>query len=95
MGYAGGAAGGVAAAAAIANAIKASGAIINVDPKDFISIVSRSREPLVVMADKSFWSAYKYLSSYKGLTFYAKSNQRLNIPGNAEIIIARKIWIPS
>jgi hypothetical protein len=94
MGYAGGAAGAVAAAA-IANAIKASGAIINVDPKDFLTIISKAKEPLVVMADKSFWSDYKYLSSYKGLAFYAKSNEKISLPGNAELIVARKIWVPS
>jgi hypothetical protein len=95
MGYAGGAAGGTAAAAAIANAIKASGAIIRVEPRDFISIVTRAEDPLIVMTEKSFWSAYKYLSSYKGLTFFTKSNEKLNLPGDAEIISARKIWIPS
>jgi len=95
MGYAGGAAGGAAAAAAIANAIKASGTIIRVEPRDFINIVTRIEDPLIVMTDKSFWSSYKYLSSYKGLAFYTKSDEKLNLPGNAEIIAARKIWIPS
>lgn len=95
MGYAGGAAGAAAAAAAIANAIKASGAIIRVEPRDFINIVTRADDPLIVMTDKSFWSGYKYLSSYKGLVFYTKSNEKLNLPGNAEIIAAKKIWIPS
>ena len=95
MGCAGGAAAGAAAAAAIANAVKASGAIIRVEPRDFINIVSRAENPLIVTTDKSFWSGYKYLSSYKGLTFYTKSNERLNLPGDAEIIAAQKIWIPS
>jgi hypothetical protein len=94
MGYAGGAAGGAAAAAAIANAIKASGAIIRVEPGDFISIITREKNPLVVMTEKSFWSGYKYLSSYKGLIFYTKSNDKLNLPGDVELIAAQKIWIP-
>lgn len=94
MGYAGGAAGGAAAAAAIANAIKASGAIISVEPRDFTAIISRADNPLVVMTDKTFWSGYKYLSSYKGLTFYTKSGEKLNLPGDVELIAARKIWIP-
>jgi hypothetical protein len=95
MGYAGGAVAGAAAAAAMANAIKASGTIIQVNPDDFLKILSKSKEPLVVMADKTFWSGYKYLTSYKELAFYAKSSERLNLPGDAEIIVARKIWIPS
>lgn len=94
MGYAGGAAGGAAAAAAIAKAIKASGSIISVEPRDFLAIVGRENNPLVVMTDKTFWSGYKYLSSYKGLAFYTKSNEKLNLPGDVELVSARKIWIP-
>jgi hypothetical protein len=95
MGYAGGATAGAAAAAAIANAIKASGAIIKVEPNDFLNVITRMKEPLVVMTEKSFWSGYKYLSSYKGLAFYTKSNDKLNLPGDVELIAAQKIWIPS
>jgi hypothetical protein len=94
MGYAGGAAGGAAAAAAVANAIKASGAIISVEPRDFLAIIGRNKNPLVVMTDKTFWSGYKYLSSYKGLAFYTKSSEKLNLPGDVELVAAGKIWIP-
>lgn len=90
----GGAAGAAAAAAAIANAIKASGAIVNVEPKDFISIIERSDKPLIVTSPKSFWSAYKYLTAYRGLFFYTKSSEPLRLPGDSEIIAAKKIWIP-
>jgi len=51
MAYAGGAA---ARAAAIAKAIKASGAIINVEPVDFLMILSKSNKPLVVFAEGGF-----------------------------------------
>ena len=46
----GAAAGAAAAAAAIAQAINASGAIVSVEPKDFKIILSKSDDPLVVMA---------------------------------------------
>ena len=95
MSYAGGMAGGAAAAMAIANAIKASGAIVKVEPKDFVSIVGRADKPLIVITEKTFWSGYKYLSSYKGLAFYTSSTEKLSLPGDAEIIAARKIWMPS
>jgi hypothetical protein len=39
-----------AAAAAIAQAIKASGAIVSVVPDEFLRIVQRQREPLVIHA---------------------------------------------
>ena len=89
-----GAAGGAAAAAAIANAIKVSGAIVRVDPEDFRKLAERAGEPLIVTAD-GFFGGYKYLMSYKGLAFYTKSVEPLNLPANAEIVAARKIWIPS
>lgn len=90
-----GAAGGAAAAAAIANAIKASGAIVKVDPQDFMTIVGRTQAPLVVIAPRTFWtSGTRYLTGYKGLIFYCKSPEPLNLPGAAELITAKSIWIP-
>ncbi len=87
---------GAVVAAAIANAIKASGAIVRLESRDFQSIIQRSQRPLVVVSDKSFWSpGYKYLSNYKGLTFYTKSSQPLMLPGDAEIVSCSQIYIPS
>jgi hypothetical protein len=92
----GGAAGGMTAAAAIANAIKASGAIIRVESSDFLTILQRSEQPLVVMVKPGFLSPnYRYLTGYKGLTFYTKSKAALKLPGNAELINCRSIYIPS
>jgi hypothetical protein len=91
----GAAAGGGAAAAAIAQAIKASGVIVRLDPMDFETILSRADAPLVVCAEGGFLSKnYQYLTSYKGLAFFTKSNTQLMIPSHAEIVNARKIWIP-
>jgi hypothetical protein len=89
-------AGGTAAAAAIARAVKAMGAIVRVENKDFISIVQRTQKPLVVVADKGFWSpSYKYLTSYKGLIFHTKSRELLNMPGDIELVTCKRIFIPS
>lgn len=91
----GAAAGGAAAAAAIAQAIKASGAIVRVEPEDFLAIVSRAESPLVVTAEGGFLGvSHHYLTSYKGLAFFARSKEPLNLPGDAERVVARKIWIP-
>jgi hypothetical protein len=93
--YGAGVAGGAAAAAAIANAVKASGAIIKVQSADFEIILSKSEHPLVVVAESHFLgSSFKYLTSYKGLCFYTKSSQPLQLTSKAEIIAAKKIWIP-
>ena len=90
-----GAAGAAGAAAAVAQAIKASGAIVRVAPEDFLSILGRQREPLVVHATGGFFStSYLYLSSYKGLAFFTKSPAPLDLPGGSEVVRAQKIWIP-
>ena len=92
---AGASAGAAAAAAAVAQAIKASGAIVRVEPEDFLRILRRQQEPLVVHATGGFFSTrYLYLSSYKGLAFFTKSPAPLNLPSGAEIVQAQRIWIP-
>jgi hypothetical protein len=95
MSAAPGAAAGGAAAAAIANAIKASGAIVRVEPGDLMSILRRQEAPLVIHAAGGIFSpSHRYLYSYKGLAFFAKSPEQLRLPAGCEIIEARKIWIP-
>ena len=88
-------AGGAAAAAAIANAVKASGSIVRVETSDFIRILEKQDEPLVVVSvEWMFGQSYKYLTSYKGLTFFAKSTEAIHISSRCEIIECKKIWIP-
>ncbi len=82
-------------AAALANAIKASGAIVQIEPEGFAAILNKSRDPLVVYAEGGVFSVnYQYLTSYKGLTFFTKSRTPLRLPSGAEIVPAKKIWIP-
>ena len=91
----GAAAGAAAAAAAIARAVKASGVIVRVEPAEFQRIVERIKDGLVVHATGGFLKTnYQYLVGYKGLAFYTKSPEALNLPGSAEVVIARSIWIP-
>jgi len=89
--------GGAAAAAAIAQAIKASGAIVRMEPRDFQQIIARADDPLVVVAVSRFLgkTTYKYITSYKGLAFYTKSQQQLVLSSGAELVSAKSIWIPS
>ena len=86
---------GAAIAAAIANAVKASGAIVRLDPPDFEIIVNKTREPLVVVAQGGlFTKNHQYLTSYKGLFFYCKSATPVQLPSGVEVIRAKTIWIP-
>lgn len=86
---------GAAAAAAIANAIKSSGVVVRMTPADFHAILKRSEAPLIVVARAGvFQKHYRYLTSYKGLAFFTKSDTPLVLPPRAELIGAEKISIP-
>ena len=69
----GAAAAGAAGAAAVANAIKASGAIVRVETQDFLDILNRVKEPLVVHSPAGLLTQHKYLTAYKGLVFFTKA----------------------
>lgn len=87
---------GGAAAAAIANAIKASGSIVRVEPQTFAQILQKVERPLIVYSRGGLFSAkHQYLTSYKGLTFFARSSEQIDLPRGVEIIVANKIWMPS
>ena len=92
-----GAGGGAAAAraAAIAQATKASGAIVRLEPGDFTKILAKAEKPLVVIAVGGWRKRnYQYLTAYKGIIFFTKSEIELLLPGGAEVVTSRKIWIP-
>jgi hypothetical protein len=92
---AGGSSGAAAAAAAIAQATKASGVIVRIGPDDFLNILDQNDEPLVVHATGGFFSVkHQYLTSYRGLAFFAKSAATIPLPAHCQVVEAQKIWIP-
>ena len=81
--------------AAIAQAIKASGAIVRLEPPDFQRLVSRAEQPLVVVARSRFFGErWEYLFGHRGLVFYTKSKEPFSLSGRVEIIEAKSIWVP-
>ena len=95
---AGGAAGAPAGGAAhnqMVQAVRASGVIVRIEPGEFQKLLSHISEALIVVARGGFLSAnFKYLVSYKGLAFYTKSQTQLSLPGDAQTVEAKKIWVP-
>ena len=87
----GGAAG---AYVAMINAIRASGAIVEVEPNEFMDILMRGEDPLVVFSPAKWFVKNKYMTSYKGLFFYTKTATLLTLPTQIEIVQSKKIWIP-
>lgn len=88
-------AGAAAAAAARVNAVRSFGVIVTVEPDEFVEIVRRQDNPLVVQSVGGIFSTrYSYLVSHKGLTFYTKSVNELSLPAATEIVAAKSIAIP-
>lgn len=88
-------AGAAHAAVAIANAIKASGAVVRVEPGDFMAILKHADQALVVTGRGGvFKKHYQYLTSYRGLAFFTKSEQQIVLPPRVEVIAAKSISIP-
>jgi hypothetical protein len=89
------AAAGAAAAAAIANATKASGVCVRVSAENFMAILRRVESPLVVHASGGVFStSYQYLVSHKGFAFYTKTREPLQLPPGTELVRAKSIWMP-
>ena len=85
----------VAADATIARAIKASGAIVRLDPNEFLKILKKTENPLVVKAPRVIWfTSEKYLTSYKGLIFYCCAKDELLLPKGCEVVTSDEIWVP-
>jgi hypothetical protein len=83
------------AAAAIAQAKKASGVILRLTPDEFLKVLGHAEAPLVVISQARVFSRqYSYVSSCKGLAFFTKSSESLLLPGNCETVRAKAIWIP-
>jgi hypothetical protein len=85
----------VAIAAAIANAIKASGVVVRLDPDNFQTILRKTENPLIIYAEGGFFSTnYQYLVSYKGFAFFTKAAAPILLPPGVETIVAKTIWLP-
>lgn len=84
-----------AIAAMIANAVKASGTVVRIEPEEFLKILKKVDAPLVIYAEGGMISTnYQYMVSYKGFAFYCKADDPIQLPRKAEVVIADKIWIP-
>ena len=81
--------------AAIANAIKASGVVVRLEPAEWLSILKRTDSALVVIGKGGVFKKHvQYLTTYRGLAFFTTSPDPLVLPGRTEIISAKSISIP-
>ena len=87
----------LASAATSLKAIRASGVLIQVDPKEFLSILEKLEAPLIVKARNKFFLSitYHYLFIYKGFAIFTESKQPLQLSENFDLIEAENIWTPA
>lgn len=87
---------GAAAQAAIQQAIKASGAIVKIEPGDFSRLVGRMNDGLVIEHQGTllFKSVFKYSTAYKGFIFYCRTSEKISIPTRLEKISSKHFWVP-
>jgi len=86
---------GAAHAAAVANAIKSSGVVVKMEPRDFLTMLNRADDPVVVVGQGGvFRKHFQYLTSYKGLAFFTKSETALMLPSRADIVQAKTVSVP-
>ena len=77
------------------NALKACGSIVSLDEMEFERLLEKTAKPMVVLAvGRGMNPTRKYLTSYRGLTFYCKTKKDVLIPNDAEVVRAKKISIP-
>ena len=82
-------------AAAVAQAIKASGAIVKISPEGFRTLLQRAKDPLVLVSYGGVFSKkFEYLMGYKGLVFHTSSKEQMGFTSGVEVVEVEKIWIP-
>jgi hypothetical protein len=87
--------GGGAGAAAYISALKAMGTVVTVEPNEFLRVLARSEDPLVVTAMGGlFRKHHQYVTAYKGLVFHTKSPEPFPLEGAVELVRAKRIWVP-
>ncbi|MEM1211054.1 MAG: hypothetical protein AAGI68_02040 [Planctomycetota bacterium] len=93
-----GASAGAGAAVAHANlvqAVRASGVLVEVKPSVLLDLLYAGEQPLVVHTYGGWLrKSHKYLTPYRGLAFYAKSEAELTLPAGCEVVESGKMWMP-
>ena len=87
---------GAQAYAAMVNAIRASGAIVEVEPEALEQLVAKEKDPIVIFSEPGFLSKkFTFLINHKGFFFYTKTERHLSFPSDCEMIKSKKIWVPN
>ena len=84
-----------AARATAIDALRASGVVVRVEPAAFLNVLTRTEQPLVVVAEGGVFKRHvRYLTSYRGLAFFTQASDPLVLPRGAEVIVAKALSVP-
>lgn len=65
---------------------------VRVKSEDFLNILSKSQDPLVIFTAEGFFTKiYKYVTTYKGFVFFTESLDRFEFSSDIEVIQAQSI----
>ncbi len=86
-----------AAAAAIAQAVKAMGAIVKVEEAGFHAILAKSELPLVLVAPPGGFlqKYYRYATSFRGFIFYTDSKKPITFGRMLDLVDVKYIGVPT
>ncbi len=86
-----------AQAAAMAQAVKAMGAIVKVEEPAFHKILAQSEQPLVLVAPPGGFlqKFYRYATSFRGFVFFMDSKQPVMFGRMLDIVEVKYIAIPT
>lgn len=85
----------VAAGAPPRQDFPAAGAVVQVAPSAFSTLLSKTPRPLVVVAQSGYRTiTYQYLTGHAGMVFFTESFVPLQLPDGTEVIPAAKIFLP-
>ena len=84
-----------AVARAAGEAIKTCGPIITLGSQSFYDLVRTLVDPLVVTSQTGlFGKMHHYVTTWRGLTFYARSKTALPLQDKATLLEAERITVP-
>ena len=76
-------------------AVKAIGVFVRVEPADFVRILNRQPESVVIHASGGlFRRLHHYTTSYKGFAFLVTCSEPLPLDRRVELFEAKALWTP-
>ncbi len=80
---------------ALLQAIYSMSIVVQLKPQAFLSLLEKNEAPMVLTAKGGFIRKhYRYLTTYKGFTFFTKVYEPLMLPKSAEIIEVGRLRVP-